>query len=194
MAAWRVSGTGTSIGEMVWRSSNQARSTGGREDLLSHVLTGPVSFPDGPLASRSWITAETSGTSWSPAGSASAPEQVGLHSYGGKRRVPGLRREEVAMLAGLSVDYYGRLERGNLAGASESVLEAVARALQLDAAERQHLLDLARSTSTSTARRPPRPPGLPHRMLQRTIPRPCAVPGAARLTTRARSVCSVLFT
>ena len=61
------------------------------------------------------------------------------------------------MLAGLSVDYYGRLERGNLAGASESVLEAVARALQLDDAERQHLLDLARSTSTSTARWPRRP-------------------------------------
>jgi transcriptional regulator with XRE-family HTH domain len=85
------------------------------------------------------------------------PEQVGLRSYGGKRRVPGLRREEVAMLAGLSVDYYGRLERGNLAGASESVLEAVARALQLDDAERQHLLDLASSTSTSTARWPRRP-------------------------------------
>ena len=75
-----------------------------------------------------------------------SPEQAGLPSYGGKRRVPGLRREEVAMLAGLSVDYYARLERGNLAGASESVLEAVARALQLDDAERQHLFDLARST------------------------------------------------
>jgi transcriptional regulator with XRE-family HTH domain len=59
-----------------------------------------------------------------------SPEQAGLPSYGGNRRVPGLRREEVAMLAGLSVDYYGRLERGNLAGASGSVLEAVARALR----------------------------------------------------------------
>jgi hypothetical protein len=74
-----------------------------------------------------------------------SPEQAGLPSYGGKRRVPGLRREVVAMLAGLSVDYYARLGRGNLAGASESVLEAVARALQLDA-ERQHLFDLARHT------------------------------------------------
>ncbi len=74
-----------------------------------------------------------------------SPEQAGLPSYGGQRRVPGLRREEVALLAGLSVDYYGRLERGNLAGASESVLEAVARALQLDDAERQHLFDLART-------------------------------------------------
>jgi transcriptional regulator with XRE-family HTH domain len=82
------------------------------------------------------------------------PEQVGLPSFGGRRRVPGLRREEVAMLAGLSVDYYGRLERGNLAGASESVLEAVARALRLDDAERQHLFDLARSAEASTSRRP----------------------------------------
>ena len=49
-----------------------------------------------------------------------SPEQAGLPSYGGTRRVPGLRREEVAMLAGLSVDYYARLERGNLTGASES--------------------------------------------------------------------------
>jgi transcriptional regulator with XRE-family HTH domain len=84
------------------------------------------------------------------------PEQAGLPSYGGRRRVPGLRREEVAMLAGLSVDYYGRLERGNLAGASESVLEAVAR-VRLDDAERQHLFDLARHTETTAARRPAGP-------------------------------------
>ena len=56
-----------------------------------------------------------------------SPEQVGLPSYGDKRRVPGLRREEVALLAGLSLDYYARLERGSLGGASEAVLEAVAR-------------------------------------------------------------------
>jgi len=85
-----------------------------------------------------------------------SPEQAGLPSYGGHRRVPGLRREEVAMLAGLSVDYYGRLERGNLAGASESVLEAVARALRLDDAERQHLLDLARRADPPRPRRPSR--------------------------------------
>jgi transcriptional regulator with XRE-family HTH domain len=85
-----------------------------------------------------------------------SPEQAGLPSYGGKRRVQGLRREEVAMLAGVSVDYYARLERGNLAGASPSVLEAVARALQLDDAERQHLLDLARNSDT-TPRRERRP-------------------------------------
>ena len=67
------------------------------------------------------------------------PEQAGLSWYGENRRVPGLRREEVALLAGVSVDYYTRLERGNLAGVSETVLEALARALQLDEAERVHL-------------------------------------------------------
>ena len=74
-----------------------------------------------------------------------SPEQAGLPWYGDNRRVPGLRREEVAMLAGVSVDYYTRLERGNARGVSESVLEAFARALQLDEAERAHLFDLARA-------------------------------------------------
>jgi transcriptional regulator with XRE-family HTH domain len=72
------------------------------------------------------------------------PEQAGLPSYG-KRRVPGLRREEVASLAGMSVEYYKRLERGNVSGVSELVLEGLARALQLDDAERAHLFDLARA-------------------------------------------------
>ena len=80
------------------------------------------------------------------------PQQAGLPAYGGNRRVPGLRREEVALLAGVSIDYYVRLERGNLAGASEEVLDAVAGALRLDDAERAHLYDLARAV----ARRPPR--------------------------------------
>ena len=78
------------------------------------------------------------------------PEQAGLPVYGGNRRVPGLRRGEVAMLAGVSVEYYTRLERGNLSGVSEGVLEALARALQLDEAERAHLFDLARAASTSS--------------------------------------------
>lgn len=78
------------------------------------------------------------------------PERAGLPAWGDRRRVKGLRREEVALLAGVSVEYYVRLERGNLSGASESVLEAVANALQLDDAERAHLHDLARTTSTST--------------------------------------------
>src|SRR5881409_1064146 len=85
------------------------------------------------------------------------PEQVGLASYG-PRRVPGLRREEVAVLAGVSVPYYTRLERGSLSGVSESVLEALARALQLDEAERAHLFDLARAAhATPRQRRRPAP-------------------------------------
>jgi transcriptional regulator with XRE-family HTH domain len=84
------------------------------------------------------------------------PDQVGLPIYGDNRRVPGLRREEVALLAGVSVDYYTRMERGNLGGVSESVLAALARALQLDEAERTHLFDLARAgqPTTPTRRRP----------------------------------------
>ncbi|MGW5465260.1 helix-turn-helix transcriptional regulator [Streptomyces sp. NPDC003996] len=81
------------------------------------------------------------------------PEQAGLPVYGGNRRVAGLRREEVALLAGMSVDYYVRLERGNLSGASDAVLEALAHALQLNEAERTHLYDLARA-STPSGRRP----------------------------------------
>lgn len=81
------------------------------------------------------------------------PQQAGLPAYGGNRRVPGLRREEVALLAGVSIDYYVRLERGNLAGASEEVLDSVANALQLDDAERAHLYDLARAVAKRPARR-----------------------------------------
>ncbi len=84
------------------------------------------------------------------------PEQAGLPVFGGTRRVPGLRREEAAMLAGVSVDYYTRLERGNLKGVSETVLDALARGLQLDGAERAHLFDLARAAGPTTAR-PRRP-------------------------------------
>jgi transcriptional regulator with XRE-family HTH domain len=86
------------------------------------------------------------------------PELAGLVSYG-SRRVPGLRREEVAVLAGVSVPYYTRIERGEMNGVSDSVLEALARALQLDEAERAHLLDLARAlrpTSSPRRRRAPK--------------------------------------
>src|SRR6266496_1544903 len=81
------------------------------------------------------------------------PEQAGLRSYG-SRRVPGLRREEVAVLAGVSVPYYTRLERGDVSGVSQSVLEALARALELDDAERAHLFDLARAAQPTGT--PPR--------------------------------------
>ncbi|MGW0945415.1 helix-turn-helix transcriptional regulator [Streptomyces sp. NPDC002623] len=82
------------------------------------------------------------------------PEQAGLPVYGGDRRqVSGLRREEVALLAGISSEYYIRLERGNATGVSEGVLDGIVRALQLDEAERAHLLDLLRTAGTT---RPPR--------------------------------------
>lgn len=85
------------------------------------------------------------------------PDQAGLPVYGGtNRRVPGLRREEVALMAGVSVEYYTRLERGNARGVSESVLDNLARALHLDDAERAHLFDLARAASAGGSR-PRRP-------------------------------------
>lgn len=80
------------------------------------------------------------------------PEQANLIG-GGNRRVAGLRREEVAILAGVSVDYYARLERGDLSGVSDEVLDALARALQLDEAEIAHLFDLARAAQPSSSRR-----------------------------------------
>ncbi|NUR28917.1 MAG: helix-turn-helix domain-containing protein [Catenulispora sp.] len=97
------------------------------------------------------------------------PAQAGLPTYGTtNRRVPGLRREEVALLAGVSVEYYTRLERGNARGVSESVLDNLSRALQLDEAERAHLFDLARAATTpTTPRRPPKQQVRPiiHRIL-----------------------------
>jgi len=80
------------------------------------------------------------------------PEQVGLIG-GGRRRVAGLRREEVAMLAGVSADYYVRMERGNLAGVSLEILDAVASALRLSDAESEHLHDLASTAGPATTRR-----------------------------------------
>lgn len=100
------------------------------------------------------------------------PERAGLPA-GSRRRVPGLRRSEVAALADMSVEYYAKLERGSLAGVSPAVLEAVARALQLDDAERAHLLHLARAADGSDAlTRPRRRAGRPwtlHRSLQWTL-------------------------
>jgi transcriptional regulator with XRE-family HTH domain len=82
------------------------------------------------------------------------PDRAGLPAYGAKRRVQGLRREEVAMLAGISVEYYTRLERGTTSGVSEEVLEGFARALQLDEAERTHLYDLVRAANRARPSRP----------------------------------------
>jgi transcriptional regulator with XRE-family HTH domain len=97
------------------------------------------------------------------------PDRAGLPTYGRHRRVSGLRREEVSLLAGISVEYYTRLERGNARGVSDDVLDAVSRALQLDEAERAHLLDLVR---TANAERPPRRAASPQRVrpsLQRIV-------------------------
>src|SRR3954462_8252622 len=88
------------------------------------------------------------------------PDQAGLPHYGRTRRVPGLRRSEVADLAGVSVEYYSQLERGNLSGVSEGVLDALTRALQLAEAERTHLADLARPAGPVP--RPRRTPATKH--------------------------------
>jgi len=105
------------------------------------------------------------------------PEQAGLPVYGTKRRVPGLRREEAALLAGISVEYYTRLERGHAAGISDAVLDGLARALQLTEAERAHLGNLIRTAGsarrTAAARRPT--PSTVRPALQRVLD---ALPGA----------------
>jgi transcriptional regulator with XRE-family HTH domain len=85
------------------------------------------------------------------------PQRAGLPLYGRQRRVSGLRREEVALLAGISVEYYTRLERGNARGVSDDVLAAVSRVLQLDEAERTHLLELTRTAAERAPRRTPTP-------------------------------------
>ncbi|SFF73905.1 helix-turn-helix transcriptional regulator [Curtobacterium sp. YR515] len=87
------------------------------------------------------------------------PAEVGLPDFGGRRRVPGLRREEVALLAGVSPEYYRKLERGNALGVSDAVLEGINRALQLDDAEAAHLADLVRAANIGThpARHQPAP-------------------------------------
>ncbi|MBK7819783.1 MAG: helix-turn-helix domain-containing protein [Tessaracoccus sp.] len=89
------------------------------------------------------------------------PEQAGIIG-GGRRRVPGLRREEVATLAAISVDYYARMERGDLRGVSPEVLDALARALHLDDAEADHLHDLARAAN-------PQPPGRRRPRAEQTV-------------------------
>ena len=108
------------------------------------------------------------------------PEQAGLRTYGGNRRVPGLRREEVALLAGVSVDYYTRLERGTATGVSESVLEALARALQLDEPERAHLFDLARAGGSTPRRRRRPAPHLVRPSVQRVLDAMTAAPAFVR--------------
>ncbi|MAM55439.1 MAG: transcriptional regulator [Microbacterium sp.] len=85
------------------------------------------------------------------------PEDVGLPNFGGRRHVKGLRREEVAMLAGVSTEYYARLERGDVAGVSNQVLDSLGDALQLDDTERDPLANLARAASASPRSRRAKP-------------------------------------
>ncbi|KAA0082074.1 XRE family transcriptional regulator [Mycolicibacterium sp. P9-64] len=111
------------------------------------------------------------------------PELAGLPAYGGNRRVTGLRREEVALLAGVSVEYYVRMERGALAGTSEGVLDALASALQLDDAERDHLLHLARQSGVPDRRRHRKTPATMRPALQDVLD---AITGAPALIRNRR--------
>ncbi|MFD0690911.1 helix-turn-helix transcriptional regulator [Actinomadura fibrosa] len=105
------------------------------------------------------------------------PKELGLPDYGGRRRVPGLRREELAQLAGVSVDHYVRLEQGRTLHFSEAVLDAVARALRLDEVERQHLYRLARPWPEGAAEAPQQVrPGL-RRLLDSTGDVPAYIVG-----------------
>jgi transcriptional regulator with XRE-family HTH domain len=126
-----------------------------------------------------------------------APEQSGLPVFGSNRRVKGLRREEVAMLAGISAEYYVRIERGNLRGVSQDVLDGIARALQLHEAERSHLNDLARSVNATgpTTRRPKQervPPGV-QRILDSLIGAPAFVLNARADLLGANQLGQALF-
>jgi hypothetical protein len=107
------------------------------------------------------------------------PQQAGLPVFGVNRRVTGLRREEVALLAGMSIDYYIRLERGNLSGASDSVLDSLSHALQLDDAERGYLYDLARA-ATASGRRPPAASGRIRPVILRMLDAMTALPAYVR--------------
>jgi len=85
------------------------------------------------------------------------PQEAGLPDFGGRRRVPGLRREEVALVAGMSAEYYKRIERGNARGVSEAVIDGISRALRLDDAERSHLYELVRAANAGAHPKQGRP-------------------------------------
>ena len=131
----------------VWKSLSRRVPTG-HPTLADRLLR--LSFVNRPNEVRDFLVSRRAKVT---------PEQVGLPA-GHNRRVPGLRRGEVAALAGLSVEYYAKIERGAIDGASEQVLDAIARALQLDDAEREHLTLLARAADGAAAvrRRPKRSP------------------------------------
>jgi transcriptional regulator with XRE-family HTH domain len=123
---------------------------GRREAKLIGVLAGPPS----PATARSLEDVTASQDTRGELGeflrtrrAKITPQQAGLPNYGGRRRVPGLRREEAALLAGTSIEYYTRIERGSVRGVSGDVLDALARALQFDDVERAHLADLVRAAN-----------------------------------------------
>jgi transcriptional regulator with XRE-family HTH domain len=123
------------------------------------------------------------------------PDQAGLPAYGGNRRVKGLRREEAAMLSGISVAYYVRLERGNLSGTSDSVLDALARALQLDDVEREHLFTLARTSGPARPRRTASPPVRPavHQVLDTITGAPALIRNGRHDVVAMNRLARVLF-
>lgn len=126
------------------------------------------------------------------------PTQAGLPDYGGTRRVSGLKREEVAMLTGVSTEYYARLERGNLRGVSDSVLDSLARALQLDEAERAHLFDLAKAAAPDRASGPRRARAEVRPSIERVLAgmtgTPAYVRNARTDVLAANNLCFALYT
>ena len=126
------------------------------------------------------------------------PTQAGLPDYGGTRRVSGLKREEVAMLTGVSTEYYARLERGNLRGVSDSVLDSLARALQLDEAERAHLFDLAKAAAPARASGPRRAQAQVRPSIERVLAgmtgTPAYVRNARTDVLAANNLCFALYT
>ena len=123
------------------------------------------------------------------------PEEAGLIPAPGTRRVPGLRREEVARLAGVSVDYYVRLERGRHVNVSEAVLDAIARALRLDDAERSHLFAVARPVRAGSRPLPPQRvrPGL-YRVLETLTETPALVIGRRTDVLATNRMARALYT
>jgi transcriptional regulator with XRE-family HTH domain len=120
------------------------------------------------------------------------PHAVGLPPGGGRRRVPGLRREEVAVLAGVSTEWYVRLEKGHINGVSDDVLDAVARALRLDEAERAHLFNLARAARPKTPqRRHSRSPVRPS--IERLLGSMASTPAFVRNARNDVLACNPLF-